>query len=178
MRAVLFGVAIFRGKQSRKPPPGDTPLFVWWVPHKTWSTPKRLPLFYQCHTRQGACLCCSSTRVWGTASPTATLLGVLLSAIWVRVKIKPTGDRRFPSMFPFARVPFWVPIFDPQPCDGRSAQLAQAATEMGVFLPTPMAALLDLTDRRTGGGLKSAGRGAQAAGSPEFRTFGLQYLSN
>ena len=37
---------------------------------------------------------------------------------WVWVKIKPTGDRRFWSMFPLARVPFWVPMFDPQPFAG------------------------------------------------------------
>ena len=30
-------------------------------------------------------------------------------------KIKPPGDRRFWSMFPLTRVPFGVPIFDPQP---------------------------------------------------------------
>ena len=29
--------------------------------------------------------------------------------------IKPPGDRRFWSMLPFTKVPFWVPIFDPQP---------------------------------------------------------------
>ena len=33
--------------------------------------------------------------------------------LWV--KIKPPGDRRFWSLVPFSRVPFWVPIFDPQP---------------------------------------------------------------
>ena len=31
------------------------------------------------------------------------------------VKIKPPWDRRFLSLVPFTRVPFWVPIFDPQP---------------------------------------------------------------
>ena len=37
---------------------------------------------------------------------------------WAWVKIKPAGDRRFQSMFPFTRVPFWVyPILDPQPRD-------------------------------------------------------------
>ena len=30
-------------------------------------------------------------------------------------KIKPPGDRRFWSMFPLTRVPFGVPILDPQP---------------------------------------------------------------
>ena len=33
----------------------------------------------------------------------------------VCAKIKPPGDRRFQSMFPFTWVPFWVHIFDPQP---------------------------------------------------------------
>ena len=28
----------------------------------------------------------------------------------------PPGARRFQSTFPFTRVPFWVPIFDPQSC--------------------------------------------------------------
>ena len=36
--------------------------------------------------------------------------------MWVWVKITPPGDRLFLSWVPFARVPFWVPIFDPQPC--------------------------------------------------------------
>ena len=30
------------------------------------------------------------------------------------VKVKPPGDRRFESLFPFTTGPFWVPIFD---CD-------------------------------------------------------------
>ena len=34
---------------------------------------------------------------------------------WVWVNIKPPEDRRFWSMYLFTRVPFWVPIFDPQP---------------------------------------------------------------
>ena len=34
---------------------------------------------------------------------------------WVWVKTKPPGDRRFLSMFPLARISFWVPFFDPQP---------------------------------------------------------------
>ena len=33
--------------------------------------------------------------------------------LWV--KMKRPGDRGFFFMFPFARVEFWVPIFDPQP---------------------------------------------------------------
>ena len=42
---------------------------------------------------------------------------------WVWVKIKPPGDRRFWSRFPFTRVPFEVPIFDPHPNEGRKADL-------------------------------------------------------
>ena len=37
---------------------------------------------------------------------------------WVWIKIKTPGDRRFWSMFPLARVPLWVRIFDPQPNGG------------------------------------------------------------
>ena len=36
--------------------------------------------------------------------------------VWL--KIKSPGDRRFDSLVPFARVPFWMPIFDPQPSEG------------------------------------------------------------
>ena len=36
--------------------------------------------------------------------------------------MKPPGDRRFWSMFPLARVPFGVPIFDPQPCGDLGSQ--------------------------------------------------------
>ena len=36
-------------------------------------------------------------------------------AIWVLVKIKPPGDRRFWSTFLFTWVPCWAPIFDPPP---------------------------------------------------------------
>ena len=33
-------------------------------------------------------------------------------------QIKPVGDRRFLSMFPFTWVTFWgYPMFDPQPCN-------------------------------------------------------------
>ena len=37
------------------------------------------------------------------------------STTWVWVKIKPPGDRRLLSLFPFTRVPVGVPIFVPQP---------------------------------------------------------------
>ena len=35
--------------------------------------------------------------------------------VWVWVKTRSPGDRRFSSLFPFTRVPFWVPILDPHP---------------------------------------------------------------
>ena len=35
--------------------------------------------------------------------------------IWVRLKIKQEGLRRFWSMFPLIRVPFWYRFFEPQP---------------------------------------------------------------
>ena len=36
-------------------------------------------------------------------------------AIWVWVKTKAPGDRRFQSLVPFTRLPKRIPIFDPQP---------------------------------------------------------------
>ena len=36
-------------------------------------------------------------------------------AIWVWLKIKQEGVRRFWSMFPLTRVPFWYRFFEPQP---------------------------------------------------------------
>ena len=45
---------------------------------------------------------------------------------WAWVKIKPSGDRRFQSMFPFTRVPFWVHIFDPQPFPPTGQRAASA----------------------------------------------------
>ena len=38
-----------------------------------------------------------------------------LLKIWVWVKIKPPGDRRFWPTLPLVWVPVWVRIFDPQP---------------------------------------------------------------
>ena len=40
-----------------------------------------------------------------------------LAQSWVWVKIKPPGDPRFSSWVPFTRVPFLVPVFDPQPAE-------------------------------------------------------------
>ena len=42
--------------------------------------------------------------------PSEPFLGTLvpLHSTWVWVKIKPPGDRRFWSMFPLTRVPFWA----------------------------------------------------------------------
>ena len=46
----------------------------------------------------------------------ATQLNLLqISIIWVWLKIKELGLRRFWSMFPLARVPVWYRFFGPQP---------------------------------------------------------------
>ena len=42
--------------------------------------------------------------------------------MWVWVKIEPPGSLRFDSMFPFTRVPCWVPIFDSMAAPMRIAQ--------------------------------------------------------
>ena len=49
--------------------------------------------------------------MWGR--PPTTLLQV--GDIWVWLKIKQEGLRRFWSMFPLTRVPFWYRFFEPQP---------------------------------------------------------------
>ena len=41
---------------------------------------------------------------------------VLVFLMWVWLKIKQEGLRRFWSMFPLNRVPFWCRFFEPQPC--------------------------------------------------------------
>ena len=48
-------------------------------------------------------------RGWGLAM----CMEVNILCVWV--KITSPGDRRCSSLFPFTRVPFWVPIFDPRP---------------------------------------------------------------
>ena len=40
---------------------------------------------------------------------------IAVSQKWVWLKIKQEGLRRFWSMFPLTRVPFWHRIFEPQP---------------------------------------------------------------
>ena len=64
--------------------------------------------------------CRSCIRVQGFLASAFALPGTRHSwkpicTIWVWVKIKPPGDHTFWSMLPLTRVPFWVPIFDPQP---------------------------------------------------------------
>ena len=52
---------------------------------------------------------------------------------WVWVKIKPPENHRFWFMLPLTRVPFWVPVFDPQP--NRKCSLRynlNVSTELGV----------------------------------------------
>ena len=38
-----------------------------------------------------------------------------VDAVWVWLKINQEGLRRFWSMFPLARVPFWYRVFEPPP---------------------------------------------------------------
>ena len=67
---------------------------------------------------------CTLETWWGGSRPSANLgmpsvlqreQGNPRIRIWAWVKINPPGDCRFWSSFSFARVPFWVPIFDPNP---------------------------------------------------------------
>ena len=54
-------------------------------------------------------------RIWASSpNPRKPLLSPIPR--WVWVKINPPENRRFWSMFPFTRIPFWARMFDPQPC--------------------------------------------------------------
>ena len=54
--------------------------------------------------------------------------------IWVWVKIKPPGDRRFWFMCPFTRIPFWVHVFDHS---HSGPQLLGSSGGDGLLLPHP-----------------------------------------
>ena len=49
-------------------------------------------------------------------------------------KIEPPGDRRFWSMFPLTRVPFWYRFFDPQPHFAMDGSFCEAADNSSYFL--------------------------------------------
>ena len=44
--------------------------------------------------------------------------GFCPSAVSLRVKMKPLGDRRIVLWFPLTKVPSWVPVCDPHPDKG------------------------------------------------------------
>ena len=67
--------------------------------------------------------------------------------IWLWVKIKPPGDRRFWSIFPFTRVPFWAPIVDPQPY-----RVAKRQVSWGPQLRREVPGALGPRQRRLGDG--------------------------
>ena len=58
---------------------------------------------------------------------------------WVWVKMKPPGDRRFWSMFPLTRVPFWVYIFDPPPTGlgNLNKRYLEGASGISMLLQSP-----------------------------------------
>ena len=89
----------------------------WWLPKtKNGPSPKKGSPFLPRVTEElRDCLVIDSVGFKSRAE----LLGVELfgKTIWVCVKIKPTGygPQVLETMFPFARVPFWVPILNPHP---------------------------------------------------------------
>ena len=74
----------------------------------------------------------SYLRMCRTASFLSSLRQQLLSSkpvnggMWVWLKIKQEGLRRFWSMCPLTRVPFWYRFFEPQPCYFASAPASKA----------------------------------------------------
>ena len=67
-----------------------------------------------------------------------------MSYSWVWVKVKPPADRRFQSMFPLTRVPFWVPFCWPT----LSSQL-KAVCELCIKSPLPGKQLKRIPDQTT-----------------------------
>ena len=51
-----------------------------------------------------------------TRNPVLRMCRWIAYTMWVWVKIKLPAEGRFESLVPFARLLFWVPIFDPRPC--------------------------------------------------------------
>ena len=93
-------------------------------PRKTTrvALPKQYPLTQMTERKSARVLCTSLPTLHLVAVEMDGPLWMLCPRNWVWVKIKPTFmDRRFWSMFPFTRIPFWVHIFDPQP-NARTAQ--------------------------------------------------------
>ena len=64
-------------------------------------------------------------------------------------KFNHSKNRRFESMFPFTRVPFWVPIFDPQPFQRLPFDSFWGASNSQVLRPP-----------NTGGGVSNGGVGS------------------
>ena len=60
-------------------------------------------------------------------------------AIWVWLKIKQEGLRRFWSMFPPTRVPFWHRFFEPQPYGCFSQLDSDRFLQVGSFLLVSLA---------------------------------------
>ena len=98
--------------------------------------------------------------------------------IWVRVKMKPPGDRRFLSLVPFTRVPFWLRIFEPSPYprwflgDGKKPPQERRRQELPLLedLRQRLRGLLDALARlREAGSRMGMGRGG-------FRSIGGDLL--
>ena len=52
-------------------------------------------------------------------------------------KKKPSGDRRFYSLVPFTRVPFWVRIFDPYDSSMSEKELTRLAMAQMQVMDSP-----------------------------------------
>ena len=65
--------------------------------------------------RAEACELWNAERMHHTAERLTRLKGQT-GAMWMWLKINQEGLRRFWSMFPLTRVPFWYRFFEPQPC--------------------------------------------------------------
>ena len=102
-------VASFRlPLKATREPQGISP----WLSQGAWfQGSKKAPLLRQTQGRQTACSCVPSAMV-------------ICSFSWVWLKIKQEGLRRFWSMFPPTRVPFWYRFFEPPPFKSRNLYIS------------------------------------------------------
>ena len=75
-------------------------------------------------------VCWTSTRRRSVTPRLEALAGELFDAAWVWLKINQEGLRRFWSMVPLARVPFWYRFFEPQPHGSNSCDPPELRREL------------------------------------------------
>ena len=85
----------------------------------------------------GGMLDCQQGALLQVSKDSGALLRKCSSSMWVWVKIKPPGgpeDHRSESLFPFTRVPLWVPIFTSYGAPGMTIMCERIPRSLRVLL--------------------------------------------